>query len=742
MHPGFFSVARKAFLETQRALYNAAYEIGDAKNCIANVFRRYCKRFPRTLPEDVDPSQEELEAVRDDEADEEDNDDNLDLSSYPEEERAKILEARAVEARAIKKLKARIQRWLNYRYIKDHAVITKREARLKDNPFYHLFLILDGKRDKKPSKRSAINVWSRRHSKAIEARVRARIKKEMFDDLDQEDKDYYEFMSKEELKTAIAQWEEDRKSNAPSTSPEARQRCIDALNRVIQPLLDAICEATGWKVSLIAGGPEPARGGQLGMKMIHSGTTSGEVKMDFGRAEHERLALYLYPMFADFMKKCYSVKECQSRALHRDEDPSPTFAGSKSTTVPLNTTVVTETSRPQSPSPAHTDSATQRPPPPQSSPPSPSLLREPRDRSRSVSGSPAPRTRSRSRSLVPRSRSPSLVPRSSSPPRHSQSPSPLRSRSPSPLRHSPSPRRSRSPSPRRSPATRIPSPHHTPPPKRRQVAEVPGPSTRRITAQEIISRHLPLESTGAGATSRKRRAEQARDATSSSSSGPQKRQKPSEGGDATPTPHTTRRTHRVTSAPAPPSSSVDPPPIPSTSSTSPPTVPTSAKWFDDAIQVFLDGETQAGEGGGVGLGDPWVDLVEAYSMFQRKHGFADDKRLPNKGWPGVLNEWIHVGRTQNKSWRPRSLVVKDVEGEFKMWWNSLQPEWRVENGVVVKERLVGDWSSMIYPGINRLLSVVAALFFWGLEAQQTKSCRNAWLLAVNDCHIVLNAMCL
>lgn len=129
-------------------------------------------------------------------------------------------------------------------------------------------------------------------------------------------------------------------------------------------------------------------------------------------------------------------------------------------------------------------------------------------------------------------------------------------------------------------------------------------------------------------------------------------------------------------------------------------------------------------------------------MFQRKHGFADDKRLPNKGRPGVLNEWIRVGRTRNKSWRPRSLVVKDVEGEFKMWWNSLQPEWRVENGVVVKERLVGDWSSMIYPGINGLLSVVAALFFWGLEAQQTKSRRNAWLLAVNDCHIVLNAMCL
>jgi hypothetical protein len=40
-------------------------------------------------------------------------------------------------------------------------------------------------------------------------------------------------------------------------------RSIQGLVRFTQPILDLICEATGWKCSLIAGGPEPAHGGQL-----------------------------------------------------------------------------------------------------------------------------------------------------------------------------------------------------------------------------------------------------------------------------------------------------------------------------------------------------------------------------------------------------------------------------------------------------------------------------------------------
>jgi len=43
----------------------------------------------------------------------------------------------------------------------------------------------------------------------------------------------------------------------------ATYRCIQGLVRFAQPILDLISEATGWKTTLLAGGPEPAHGGRL-----------------------------------------------------------------------------------------------------------------------------------------------------------------------------------------------------------------------------------------------------------------------------------------------------------------------------------------------------------------------------------------------------------------------------------------------------------------------------------------------
>ena len=40
-------------------------------------------------------------------------------------------------------------------------------------------------------------------------------------------------------------------------------RAIQGLDRVVKPFLDYICQTTGWKASVIMGGPEPAQGGQL-----------------------------------------------------------------------------------------------------------------------------------------------------------------------------------------------------------------------------------------------------------------------------------------------------------------------------------------------------------------------------------------------------------------------------------------------------------------------------------------------
>jgi hypothetical protein len=101
-------------------------------------------------------------------------------------------------------------------------------------------------------------------------------------------------------------------------------RCIQGLVNFAQPILDMICDATGWKCTLVAGGPEPAHGGRLNIirylfhgfitfdithrlmfGSIHSGTTTGDIKMNFGRAERLRYKKYFIAMYGDFLQKCY-----------------------------------------------------------------------------------------------------------------------------------------------------------------------------------------------------------------------------------------------------------------------------------------------------------------------------------------------------------------------------------------------------------------------------------------------------
>lgn len=92
----------------------------------------------------------------------------------------------------------------------------------------------------------------------------------------------------------------------------------------MQPILDLVCEATGWKATFIAGGPEPADGGRMNcvryvgeifcpsysltfvLVSVHSGTTLGDVQLDFGKAERERYKKFFLPMYGAFLKKCYS----------------------------------------------------------------------------------------------------------------------------------------------------------------------------------------------------------------------------------------------------------------------------------------------------------------------------------------------------------------------------------------------------------------------------------------------------
>jgi len=69
VHPGAFSGSRKEFLIKEKATYSAAVARGCPKDILADIQRRYFKRFPIDLPHEDEPTAEHLASIDDDDAD-------------------------------------------------------------------------------------------------------------------------------------------------------------------------------------------------------------------------------------------------------------------------------------------------------------------------------------------------------------------------------------------------------------------------------------------------------------------------------------------------------------------------------------------------------------------------------------------------------------------------------------------------------------------------------------------------
>ncbi|KAJ3490466.1 hypothetical protein NLJ89_g11430 [Agrocybe chaxingu] len=334
-NPGAFQGQRKEFLLNEKPTYAASVEGGYAIDALALIQRRYFKRWPVSLPHDQDLSLDLLAAVDDDALDEEyatpcEND-------MEEDEYALAMTVHAEYQRVLKFRKAQIKRWMAYQYVKDHDMDPNDSG--LNNPYRVLLHQLTGLTEKKPRQKTPANVWRRNHRDEVEAELRVRaiaggitrkqlaalretVVKDLFKGLPQEEKDEYTALAKEEHLEVLAQWEKDMRS-APAKGPADRQRCIQGFVKFMQPIADLVSEATGFMVTVLAGGPEPAQGGRLNVISIHAGTTTSDVKMNFGRAERARYQKYIVPTFGSFLQKCYTPEDCRARALPIDEGFDP-----------------------------------------------------------------------------------------------------------------------------------------------------------------------------------------------------------------------------------------------------------------------------------------------------------------------------------------------------------------------------------------------------------------------------------
>ncbi|KAK7024194.1 SERTA domain-containing protein 3 [Paramarasmius palmivorus] len=145
-------------------------------------------------------------------------------------------------------------------------------------------------------------------------RVQQDVIKKVFDNLPPDERKPWEEAVEQDWEQHVAAYKASLDAGF-STEPQARQDCISRLPSFAQPILDGIREATGMHCTLLVGGPEPADMGRLNLVSFHSGETLSIPALNFGEACQEGYRKLLIPLYGSYLRKCFTVEECKSRAL-------------------------------------------------------------------------------------------------------------------------------------------------------------------------------------------------------------------------------------------------------------------------------------------------------------------------------------------------------------------------------------------------------------------------------------------
>ncbi|KAF9471423.1 hypothetical protein BDN70DRAFT_820018, partial [Pholiota conissans] len=618
VNPGAFLGSRKEFLAAQQELYATSITENHVADTVADIQRRYFKRYPLSLPHNEEPSSEWLANVNDDAPDE----DLLlpDQSALDEQAFKAAMSTYNEQVKLLKFRKDQISRRLQYQYNKGKAPAKRIEVGSND-PIAIMQAKLTGVPMKKPRLRQAYNIWERvktgNVSQHLRAAIRSQVYRDCFNELDEDEKKEYEKEAVEEHKATLAKIEEGLNGPA-SQDPEDRQRVLAALPNFVQPILDLITQHSGWKATLIVGGPEPADHGRLNIMSFHSGETSGSVKMNFGRAERRAYKDYVTPIFGSFLKKCYTVEECRAAALTNSDAISLMEAlctdGGDSYCVDSAEDAVNNSR----------------------------IARTPGTRTASGSsqGNDTPST--------PISRPTYKVPARIGPPIHLKKPV--------------------------QDLHATPSPTTAAPEKRRRNKSVTEEGTTSVGPND----------------------------------GPRKRLRSSK-------PAATHATHsaEVSTPPGGMRTRARAVAEESAAPLTPAQLSAAPDWFLPIYQMLLSGD----------LGPAWTKLVREWAHFESAEKFEEKGKLGSAGRPACISLWIKYARSA--SFRPDLGPLPRFEEAFN------------RSNSILRRDTSGDLTNLRRPGKNGLLSVVAALFFWGVSSKEVPH-NQCWMVAVDDVYWVIH----
>ncbi|KAJ7801666.1 hypothetical protein B0H14DRAFT_3782628 [Mycena olivaceomarginata] len=678
-------------------------------------------------------------------------------------------EEEETRAARVKILNARIRRWFTYRLRK----INKQRSGALDptkDPYAVLLAKLSGL-TAPPKARQAYQQFMREsyaekiapviaeewrklqekdsqlsaRTKEPKAGFRAQVAREVFADLPSAEKKDIAARATEEAVAAKLEYVNALKGPV-STSPEARQKCIDAVGEFMGPILSGLNQHTGLHATLILGGPMPKYGGELRTVHVSYGRNSTADAVHWPQWDKTRLAENVNKFMIDYLATAFSPQDCAQAALtdlnaakytitpstcagesdsdsdsDDSEDDSESDSQSGSDTdededgrARKKQKMGTEKRKAKKPVKARTataaTSSASAAAPPTRSPPAPVSPAPTLPVPALVSTAPASAAAPSSSSVV----AVTAMPR----PRPKKATKPIPT---VPMRKSTRGKGEAGMAMDVDPAEGLdtgvmdaPTSGNTlPPTLSTAVISYPtvtgAPSTTSVPVPPVLASGPP------SAPSAVSRPTTAVDDTSSALTLPP-------------------LSHAAHDAIGPNTQTTNPSPTPTSTSTFLPCPPEAASWFADAHAAMTK----------VDLGCHYHALVAAWTRIEQASRFEHGPtNLSPKGRPKQVTAWISRLR---KGTEP---VVDDPATyaiQWQAWWDLLQPAWRTKDvdgqwSVVGGYRDGGrEWGPLYQWGINGVLSIVASLYFWGRAVHGNPEFCGRWEAAVGDVVWVFEGM--